>query len=307
MENILVIKHGALGDIILAQSPFQAIRHHHPDARIVLLTTKPYAEFMEKSGLFNEVWIDDKPKPWNVRRLAKLRKKLRSAKFDRVYDLQTSERTNSYFKFFPVRERPEWCGYAKEGSHPHLNPMRTKIHTIERHVDQLSVIGVTHIPTADFSWAMTDISKFNLPEKIALLVPGGSAHRPEKRWPAARFGELAQILEENGLTPVLLGGPAEADVIAEIRNACPTAVDLSSKTSFGDIASLGNLAILAVGNDTGPLHLVSAVGCSTIVLFSKASDPHMSRPRGADVQVLREDNLADLSVKTVVDQLALEN
>ncbi|USG62678.1 glycosyltransferase family 9 protein [Sneathiella marina] len=305
MQNILVIKHGALGDVILAQSPFQAIRQQHPDAKITLLTTKPFAGFLEKSGLFDDIWIDDKPKLWNFKRLATLRKKLRSGEFDRVYDLQTSQRTNTYFNLFAAGKKPEWCGYAKAGSHPHLSPMRTKIHTIERHVDQLGVIGVTDIPAADFSWAMTDISKFSLPSEIALLVPGGSAHRPEKRWPASRFGELACHLQNNGLTAVLLGGPAEADAIAEIRQLCPDAMDLSSQTSFGDIASLGAKAKLAIGNDTGPLHLISAVGCPTIVLFSKASNPDMSRPRGADVRVLREDNLADLPLQAVIDQLEI--
>ncbi|MEH6526608.1 MAG: glycosyltransferase family 9 protein [Sneathiella sp.] len=307
MKNILVIKHGALGDVILAQSPFQAIRQHHPDAKITLLTTKPFAEFLEKSGLFDDVWVDDKPKPWNFKHLATFRKKLRSAEFDRVYDLQTSERTNSYFKLFPAGQKPEWCGYAKAGSHPHLSPLRTKIHTIERHIDQLSVIGLTDIPAADFAWAMTDISKFHLPPELALLVPGGSAHRPEKRWPAARFGELAGHLHSNELTPVLLGGPAEAEVIAEIRHLCPSALDLSSQTSFGDIASLGAQARLAIGNDTGPLHLIAAVGCPTVVLFSKASNPDMSRPRGPDVRVLREDNLADLPLQTVIEQLELKS
>jgi len=307
MQNILVIKHGALGDVILAQSPFQAIRQHHPDAKITLLTTKPFADFLEKSGLFDEVWIDDKPKPWNFMRLATLRKKLRSGEFDRVYDLQTSQRTNAYFNLFAAGKKPEWCGYAKAGSHPHLSPMRTKIHTIERHIDQLSVIGITDIPAADFSWAMTDISKFQLPPEIALLVPGGSAHRPEKRWPAAQFGELASHLQDNGLTAVLLGGPAEAEAIAEIRQLCPSAMDLSSQTSFGDIASLGKKARLAIGNDTGPLHLIAAVGCPSIVLFSKASNPDMSRPRGQDVQVFQEDNLADLPLQTVIEQLGLKS
>lgn len=303
MQNILVIKHGALGDVILAQSPFQAIRNHHSNAKITLLTTKPFADFLENSGLFDDVWIDDKPKLWNFKRLSTLRKKLRAGGFDRVYDLQTSERTNAYFKLFEAGRKPEWCGYAKAGSHPHLNPLRTKIHTIERHVDQLSVIGVTDIPAADFSWAMTDISGFKLPPEIALLVPGGSAHRPEKRWPASRFGELACHLQETGLTAVLLGGPAEADAIAEIRHLCPTAIDLSAQTSFGDIASLGAKARLAIGNDTGPLHLIAAVGCPSIVLFSKASNPDMSRPRGQDVRVLREDNLADLPLQAVLKQL----
>ncbi|MCF8468324.1 MAG: glycosyltransferase family 9 protein [Sneathiella sp.] len=304
-RNILVIKHGALGDVILAQGPFQAIRQHHGDARIVLLTTRPFAAFLEKSGLFDEIWIDERPKLWQLSKLIPLIRKLRGARFDWVYDLQTSTRTNSYFRFFPRRRKPGWCGVAKGCSHPHDSPLRTKIHTIERHIDQLKVAGIDDVPTPDFSWAMTDISRFNLPGAYALLVPGGSAHRPEKRWPAARFAGLAAYLEGKGITPVLIGGKAEAAAIADITAACPSAIDLSSKTDFGDIASLGAGAKLAVGNDTGPLHLISAVGCKTVVLFSAASDPNMSRPRGRDVTVLRESNLADLPLEAVIGSLDL--
>ncbi len=300
-ENVLVIKHGALGDVILAQAPFQAIRKHHPNAKITLLTTKPFAGFLEKSGLFDEVWIDERPKLWHFKKLFSLINKLRSVGFDRVYDLQTSTRSNSYFRFFPGNNKPEWCGIAKGCSHPHLSPLRTKIHTIERHVDQLSVAGIEDIPKADFSWAFTDISKFQLPETIALLVPGGSAHRPEKRWPAEKFADLASHLNSRGLTPVLIGGKAEAEAIEVIRRGCPDAIDLSSRTEFGDIAALGNRAQIAIGNDTGPLHLISAVGCRTIVLFSQASDPHMSRPRGRDVTVLQRDNLANLRLEEVLE------
>jgi ADP-heptose:LPS heptosyltransferase len=305
-RNILVIKHGALGDVILAQGPFQAIRAHHGDARIVLLTTRPFAAFLEKSGLFDEIWIDERPKIWQLSKLIPLIRKLRGGNFDRVYDLQTSTRTNSYFNFFPKRRKPEWCGIAKGCSHPHDSPLRTKIHTIERHIDQLKVAGIDSVPPVDFSWAMTDISRFKLPPKYALLVPGGSAHRPEKRWPALRFAELAEYLDEKGITPVLIGGKAEAEAIAKIKEFCPGAIDLSSKTDFGDIASLGAGAVLAVGNDTGPLHLISAVGCKTVVLFSRASDPKMSRPRGRDVRVLREDDLTDLLLGHVIGELELE-
>ncbi|TNE41086.1 MAG: lipopolysaccharide heptosyltransferase family protein [Alphaproteobacteria bacterium] len=306
LNRILVIKHGALGDVVLAQSPFQAIRKAHPEAKITLLTTKPFAAFLEKSGLFDEVWIDSRPKIWQLGELVPLVRKLRGAKFDRVYDLQTSSRSNSYFRFFPRGAKPEWCGVAPGCSHPHTSPMRTKIHTIERHVDQLSVAGITDIPPADFTWAMTDIAKYELPRPFALLVPGGSAHRPEKRWPAQKFAELAVWLQQQGMTPVLIGGPAEAEAIALIRMACPAAVDLSSKTDFGDIAALGRDATLAVGNDTGPMHLIAAVGCASLVLFSAASDPHMSRPRGRKVNILREDDLANLPFEMVLNSLPLE-
>src|SRR5690606_2053279 len=120
--------------------------------------------------------------------------------FARVYDLQTSTRSTSYYRLFPHRRKPEWCGIVKGATHQHKSPLRTKIHTIERHIDQLGVAGITNIPAPDFSWAMTDISKYALPARYALLVPGGSAHRPEKRWPAIRFAELAEYLTAQGIT-----------------------------------------------------------------------------------------------------------
>jgi ADP-heptose:LPS heptosyltransferase len=303
-KRILVIKHGALGDVVLAQSPFQAIRAAHPDAHITLLTTKAFKGFLEKSGLFDDVWVDDKPKLWNLRRLMRLKARLRNGEFDRVYDLQTSSRTASYFKGLS-NPKPEWSGVAPGCSHPHQNKERGKLHTLERQAEQLRDAGLVHIPNADFGWAIGDIETFSLAQKYALLVPGGSAHRPEKRWPAERYGQLANILAEKDVQPVILGGAAEADVIEHIMALCPAAIDLSGKTSLEDIASLGAKAVLGVGNDTGPLHLIAAVDCPVTVLFSAASDPTRARPRGADVNVLRKDPLADLSLQEVVATVKL--
>lgn len=304
-ENILIIKHGALGDVVLAQSPFQAIRKAHPSAHLTLLTTKSFRPFLEKSGLFDEIWIDEKPKLWNVTTLRKLRQQLREGQFTRVYDLQTSSRSGSYLKLFSRGQMPEWSGIAPRCSHPHVNPDRKTMHTIERQADQLYQAGIKSIPKADFSWAEVDISKYLLPDNIALLVPGGSAHRPEKRWPAEKYAELAEWLQINGIAPVLLGGAAEMDVIELIKKRCSGAIDLSDKTNLAELASLGMKASVAVGNDTGPLHLVAAVGCPVTVLFSSASDPARARPRGVDVTVLREENLNDLSLEVVLKTLKL--
>ncbi len=305
VENILVIKHGALGDVVLAQAPFQAIRAHHSNARITLLTTKLFKPFLEKSGLFDDIWIDDKPKLWQVGQLMHLRNRLRAGNFARVYDLQTSSRSGSYLKLFTSRAMPEWSGIAKGCSHPDTNPDRRKIHTIERQREQLRLAGIEKMPTADFSWAMGELSGFNLPEKFALLIPGGSAHRPEKRWPANFYGALAAHLAANNIPPVLIGGAAEAEAIEYIKTACPVAIDLSGETSLEDLASLGAKAILGVGNDTGPLHLFAAVGCPVTVLFSNASDPIRARPRGPEVTVLQETHLEDLPLAAVLETLEI--
>ncbi|MBO6825544.1 MAG: glycosyltransferase family 9 protein [Sneathiella sp.] len=304
-ERILVIKHGALGDVVLAEGPFQAIRAHHPDAHITLLTTAPFKTFLEKSGLFDDIWVDEKPKFWNVFKLMRLKDKLVRGRFSRVYDLQTSTRSSSYLGLIPSGQKVEWSGVAKGCSHPHDNPDRGKLHTLERQAEQLKIAGIEAIPPVDFSWAVKAANKFDLPEKYALLVPGGSAHRPEKRWPAEKYAELANLLASQGIIPVLIGGAAEKDVLDHIMHGCQEAIDLSGKTTLHDLAALGTDAELCVGNDTGPLHMFAAVGCPTIVLFSNASDPNRARPRGTDVTVLREADLADLPLKPVVDALKL--
>lgn len=309
-SNILVIKHGALGDVVLAQGPFQAIRAHHPDAHITLLTTGLFKPFLEKSGLFDEIWVDERAKIWNFLKIATLRKQLRNGKFDRVYDLQTSSRSSSYLKLFPRKKAPEWSGVAPGCSHPHTNSERGKLHTLERQAEQLSQIGISKIPDVDFTWAAGSMDKFpslSHLTRMAILVPGGSAHRPEKRWPAEQYAALAKKLQAQDIIPVLIGGSAEADAIAVITKQCPKAIDLSGKTSLEDLVTLGIAAKFAVGNDTGPLHLVAAVGCPVTVLFSSASDPNRARPRGRDVTVLQRDNLDDLSLGAVLKTLKILN
>ena len=139
-----------------------------------------------------------------------------------------------------------------------------------------------------------------------LLIPGGSAHRPEKRWPVERYAELAaRIAASHGAaTPVVLGGAVERPLGAAIRARCPVARDLTGQTNFGEIVGLGRRALRAIGNDTGPMHLVVAAGCPATVLFSAASDPALTAPRGRDVAVLRRPSLAELPVDEVEASLA---
>jgi ADP-heptose:LPS heptosyltransferase len=307
-SRILVIKHSALGDFVLATASFQAIRRAHPHAWIVLLTTKPYVAMAEASGLFDAVWTD--PRAGLMRPLAMLGliARLRRACFDRVYDLQRSQRTATYFQLLRLSRPwrpPEWVGPASGASH------RTTGHTEHRHIaereaEQLRTAGI-EVGAPDLDFLDSDLASFDLPDRIALLVPGGAPHRPAKRWPAANFAELGRYLAGQGITPVLIGTKAEAKEIAQIREACPAARDLHGRTGFADLAALGRRALVAVGNDTGPMHLIAAAGGPSVVLFSHESDPQRISPRGPWVAVRRKPSLQDLPVEEVIAALpALE-
>lgn len=304
-ERILVIKLGALGDFVQALGPFAAIRAHHPDADIVLLTTRPYADLGRASGYFDEVWTDPRVPWWRVGAILALRERLRGPGFSRVYDLQTSDRSSAYRRLFWPGPYPEWSGIAKGCSHPHANPDRDFMHTVERQAEQLAMAGIASVPPPDIAWMETDVSRFGLPGDFALLVPGGAPHRPAKRWPADRYADLAGYLAGRDVAPVVIGGKEEAGLAAAIREKVPATVDLTGKTTLADIAALARQAKAAVGNDTGPIHLIAAAGCPTLVLFSHDSDPALCGQRGPRVDILRVPDLAELGIDEVARRLPL--
>jgi len=178
------------------------------------------------------------------------------------------------------------------------------MHDIDRQFAQLAYAGVTERPPADLSWNTADIGRFDLPARIALLVPGSSPHRPEKRWPASSYAAVGAHLLAAGITPVVLGTPGEQSLAATIQEAVPAAIDLTGRTRLQDLAPLARAASVAIGNDTGPMHLIAAAGCRSIVLFSHESDPERCAPRGRRVSVLRRPVLADLPVEAVLAELS---
>ena len=309
-QRILVIKLAALGDVVQAFPPFAQIRAAHPDAHITLLTTPPYGSLAAASPYFDRIETDGRPKRF-VETLAMLGR-LRRAAYHRVYDFQTSTRSSAYFyALWP--NPPQWSGIAPFCSHPHRNPDRDVMHTLERQAQQLQDAGIWPdaptqrgtAPAPDLSFMLDDPAPerrpdhFGLVTPYALLIPGASATRPGKRWPAERYGDLARRLIAQGLAVGLIGGPGEAKIGQTIAAAAPGVKNLIGQTDYAQIAGLGARAGLAVGNDTGPTHVVAAAGAPTVVLFSAESDPALCAPRGRRVEVVQAERLADLTVETV--------
>jgi ADP-heptose:LPS heptosyltransferase len=205
---------------------------------------------------------------------------------------------------------------SRFASHGYTDPARHTKHALENLRIQLALAGIHEVGMPDVSWLMGDINAIMdtigthrmvpMGEKLndcALLVAGGAAHRPEKRWPAEQYASLAQELASKGIRPVLIGTAAEAEALNSIAARVPAAINLCGKTSIAQLATLARNATLAVGNDTGPMHVIAASNCPSTVLFSHASDPARSAPVGAAVTILREKDLRELSVDRVLSAL----
>lgn len=304
MEKILIIKLSALGDFIQALGLMRAIRHHHKQAHITLLTTKSFKNIAAESGYIDEIIIDKRPKFYDLKGWLDIKNTLNKAHFSRIYDLQNNERSCNYFKLFK-KPKPEWVGIAKGASHRNTDPQRTKGHAFDGHKQTLKLAGIDNIEIDNLAWMRSDISHLNLPEKYAMLIPGCAPSRPEKRWSAHNYAALAAKLNNRNITPIIIGTKDEAEARDIIVKHCPQALDLLDKTSIKDIVSIAHNALYAIGNDTGPMHIIGATGCPSLVLFSNASNPIKHAPKGHKVKVIQKENLNDLSLDKVLDTLDL--
>jgi len=296
-KRVLVIKLSSLGDFVLALGAARIVRETHPSARITLLTTPPYKAFAEKCPYFDIIETDGRPD--GIRTTRELISRIRKAKYDIVYDFQTSGRTANYFKALnlPGRKPPLWSGHAEGCAFPHANPDRAHMHTIDRLAEQLSDAGIgpdggytrETAPMPQLDWIPPALSHrpslqpayFNLHGDYALIIPGASEHRAAKRWPAEHFGTLAKMIASAGMTPVVLGTKTESPIAQAMQRIEPKLLNLVTRTDVFQIATLAASARFVVGNDTGPMHIATLAGAPGVALFATSeSSPEQAAPRG---------------------------
>ena len=305
-NNILVIKHGALGDIILAGSAMQAIRDYHKNDNIICLTTSKFERLLKSSPWFDMVLIDSKPKWKNLKDWNTLKKIFKKYKFTNIYDLQTSYRSNLYFFFFCFFKKYNWSGIALGSKYRQNNKNRKFMHTIERQKDQLKLAGIKYDFLPDWRWLAYNYDNNRLlPKgKFVIIVPGAAKHRQNKRWPEERYAYLIEYLSSHGIKSILIGGKEEFENINNIifkvgKFVKFLPINYAGKTTFKDIVFLSKYAICAIGNDTGPIHLLASCRLNTIVLFGAGSNPDLCAPLGKNVHILHKDIISDIKAEEV--------
>ncbi len=292
MASILVIKLSALGDLLFAMPALQAIRRHHAGDRLVLLTAERFVPLMQRSGLFDEVWADRRPKWWQIGALLDLRQRLLGPRFERVYDLQWSKRSDLYLGLLKASETFGATPQARRifAGRRAAQPIR------QRQADFLRLAGIESVPEPDLGFMAADTAGLALPPRFALLVPGSSRGHLAKRWPVEGYADLARGLAAAGLAPISLCGPEERDLAAVLAQAGARDID----ASLDLVASLARLAAVVIGNDSGPTHLAALAGCPVVMLFGPAGDPAKLRPLVPVARVLSADPLDRLAAAEVL-------
>jgi len=301
MSNILIIKHGSLGDIVQISGILKDIRNHFSDSSISILTSKPYQSLFEQCPYVDHVLLDERKARWNFFYLYGLVSKIVKQQFSQVIDLQNSSRTEFYRKYlFNVKQ---WSS-----SYTILQPGETKEvfdqdGVLERFQVQLqrSSISTEHTLTPDFSWAV-DKSFSNLPSKpYIFLSPFSSSKLPHKRWP--HYQELIQIIKNKrpDINIVVAPGPGEIELCKEF--SATVLLDGDRPTNFSQLASIIKHADVVIANDTGPAHMAAHLGCKGVVLFGAHTSPQKVSIETKNFKAITSENLEDLTASSVWDSV----
>lgn len=304
-RRILVIKHGAFGDVIQSEGALRDIRAHHQNDDIAILTTPPYRRIYERCPWVSRVLIDPRAPRWRLDKMFKLKKMLEAEHFDMVYDLQDSPRTAFYYRWF--FKDVNWSGTVKGASHPMRMKNPKKFRSLDRHAAQLKDAGLTvrYSRRPNVSWMADDMDTFLKDEGVKspfiLLIPGCSARHPQKRWPY--YAELAERLIAEGYQIVTAPGPDELDLAATIPGK--TLKGPRGFLNWFELAGVMKRASFIIGNDTGPSHLASHLGCPGLALFGAHTTAERTGIERENFSVIEVSSLANLSVGRVLDEVHL--
>ena len=304
MSNILIIKHGSLGDIVQISGILRDIRESHKNDKIFILTTFTYVELLGRCPFIDAVLIDKRLPRWNILYLIKLKKMIAKYSFSKAYDLQNSARTSFYKRY--IFDISNWSSSkTARGKRMKENKL---IHesVLERFKLQLdnSNIVTQYSLTPDFSWAAFDVNKIinkYLTRKFILIFPLSSPKLIHKQWPY--YNDLIKLINSRheNIEIAIAPGPSE---IEQAKNIDAISITNNNKAlNIMELAGLIKKASFIIANDTGPAHMAAHLGASGIVLFGHHTTPKKVSIETDKFRAISVNDLNNLTVEKVYSEI----
>lgn len=297
-KRVLIIKLGALGDIVQAEGAMHDIRRHHPAAEISVMTTPPYEKLLHRCPWVDRIILDPRDSRFRLDRMLALRKRLLQTPFEVIYDLQQVNRTDFYYRWF--FRGTAWLGGVK-GCRFYCRRPGDRCAADHFQISlKAAGLDTRYTLESDVSWMADDVDdilkRYRLTENYVVLVPGCSKDHPEKRWPY--FAELAERLLASGWRVVTVPGPDEMELCDGIPG--DTLTDDGQYLDYFKLAGVLKRARFVVGNDTGPTHIGAHLRRPGLALFSDHFKPTHTGIQHSLFTWLEASSLNDLSVDEVM-------
>ena len=309
MSNILIIKHGSLGDIAQASGAIQDISENHKDDQIYLLTTIHYFDLFKKNPNLTDVILDKKLSRFNLIYLYLLMRKIKKLNIIKVYDLQNSSRTSFYKKIlFPNSNSSSWSSSETTLPNNKTKEEFDKEPVLDRFDHQLKTSGLKtkHTMLPDFSWSCSDISKikseYNL-NKYIVLFPFCSPHLTLKKWPY--FNQLIRMIKEkyqDQYKIIVAPGPNEINEAKEIDALC--ILDNGKALDISQLSSIIKGSSFVIANDTGPAHLAAHLNANGLTLFGSHTTAYKVSIERENFKSIQVSDLNKLTPEKVFEKLS---
>ncbi len=305
MSNILIIKHGSLGDLIQSNGAIKDIKKYFYNRKVFLLTTRPYAIFMSECPYIDGVIIDKRLPRWNLLYLNNLKKILAKYNFTKVFDLQNSSRTKFYKRF--IIKNAEWSSSETTLSPEQKKSDFDKYPVLDRMEVQLKKSGIEteYVKNIDLSWAITDESRLikqYANDEFILLFPFCSPKHRSKKWPYFKELILKLKKEFKNKYPILIApGPNEIDEAKKLNTKIVLEDNFS--ISLKTLVTLIHNAKFIIANDTGPAHIASHLDKKGLVLFGSHTSPEKVSIENFNFKALISKDLIHLKVDTVMEEI----
>ncbi len=297
-KNILVVKHGSLGDIAFSILAMASIKKKFSNAKIDLLTEGKYVNFLSSSNYFNAILIDNRR---GLIDSLKVVFKIYQNQYDLIIDLQNSRRTNNYWALLKFISKVKINGSRSNCDIQYIIPPQGTESPQKGLYNQLQLIGINEI-NQNIDWLSSNISGINK-TNIVLLIPGVSQSGKHKQWSPDKFAILASALEKKGYYICVVGQKSDKKTLAAIRIACKNILDLTDKSPPKVIYSVAKKSNFVISNDTGPGH-IAALSKSPILFLAK--DNVISKSNLSEYNngyYILSDTMESISVKNVLDFL----
>jgi len=304
MSNILIIKHGSLGDIVQISGALKDIRETHKNKKIFILTTNTYVELLSKCNYLDGVIVDKRLPRWNLFYLYRLRKLLKKFSFTQVYDLQNSARTNFYRKY--LLNIKSWCSTEttlEKGQKKKDFDKDSVLNRLKIQLDKFN-INTNNTLKPDFRWAASNIDNIlnkYFSKKFILLFPFCSPQLQHKKWPY--FNKLISIIKSkhNNFEIVIAPGP---DELEEAKNIDSISITKNNKAiNMMELAGLILKSSYIIANDTGPAHMAAHLGKDGVALFGYHTSPEKVSMKTEKFKTLVVENLKELSPELVYSKI----
>ena len=305
MKRILLVRLGALGDVVHAIPVAAALRRAFPSARIDWLVSGKHRAILDLVPIIDRRLVIDGDDSAGGKTLFAAVRELRRSRYDLAIDLQGLMKSAALarssgaekvlgFAASYLRERlarPFYTDVYDPGCKGLYDPGETR-HVVQINLGLLQPLGIA-VSAPEFPIEHTDSAVAadvwqRAGGRYALLNPG--AHWPNKRWPPSRLGRVAAALQEQyGLMSVALWGHGERDLADDLVAHSGGAAFVSPQASISDLVALARGAAVMVSGDTGPAHIAAAVGTPIVGIFGPTRPSRNGPWSPKDVTVSRAD------------------